>query len=58
MREAAQAAQGHLDVAGAELAGVVEVLELALFPHLQSALVLALPADAYAFGVVAAVAEG
>ena len=56
-REPAQAAQRDLDVARAELAGIVEVLELALFPHLDRALVLALAADAHAFGVIARVAE-
>ena len=56
--KAAQAPQGHLDVARAQFLGVVEVLELALFPHLDRTLVLAFPADPHAFGVVARIAEG
>ena len=53
----AQAPQRDLDVAGAELDLVVEVLELALVPDLHGAAVLALAADADALGVVAGVAE-
>ena len=56
-REFAQAAQRDLDVARAELDLVVEVLELALVPHLHGAAVLAFSADADAFGIVARVAE-
>ena len=57
-REAAQLAQRHLDVARAQLDLVVEVAVLALFPDLHRAALAAGPADADAFGVVAAVAEG
>jgi hypothetical protein len=50
--EAAQAAQGDAHVAHAELDGVVEVLELALVPHLHGAEVAVLVlADADAFGL-------
>jgi hypothetical protein len=56
-REAAQPAQRHLDVARAELLGVVVVLEGALVPDLHRAAVLACAADADALRVVAAVAE-
>src|SRR5262249_38756064 len=51
-REFAQAAQRYLDVAGAQLAGAVEILELALVPYLERALVLALAADPHALGIV------
>src|SRR3546814_8290964 len=51
------APQRDLDVAGAEFLGVVEILELALFPDLQRTLVLALAADPHAFGVVTRIAE-
>src|SRR3546814_10920893 len=57
-RELAQTAQRDLDVAGAEFLGVVEILELALFPDFQRTLVLALAADPHAFRVVAGVADG
>ena len=57
-REAAQTAQRHLDVAGAQFARVVQVLELALVPDLDRFLVLAFPADTHAFGVVAGIAIG
>ena len=57
-REAAKAPQGHLDIAGAQLLGVVEVLELALVPHLDRALVSAFAADPHTLGVVAGIAEG
>ena len=57
-RELAQAAQRQLDVARAELDLVVEVLELALVPHLHGAEVPALVlADAHAFRIVAVGAE-
>ena len=55
--EAAQAAQRHLDVAGAKLAGRVQVAEFALFPHLDGATVPARSTNPHAFGIVAAVAE-
>ncbi|EXF47340.1 hypothetical protein BAY1663_00011 [Pseudomonas sp. BAY1663] len=56
--ELAQAAQGDLDVARAQLDLVVEVLVLALVPDLDRlALALAGVADADALGVVAARAE-
>ncbi|MCY1284770.1 hypothetical protein D9M70_336870 [compost metagenome] len=56
--ELAQAAQGDLDVAGAQLDLVVEVLVLALVPDLhRPALALAGVADADAFRVEAAGAE-
>ena len=55
---AAQAAQRELDVAGAELDGVVEVAELAPVPDLDRAAVPALVlADAHALGVEAEGAE-
>mmetsp|Transcript_23429 Transcript_23429/g.41124 ORF Transcript_23429/g.41124 Transcript_23429/m.41124 type:complete len:265 (+) Transcript_23429:194-988(+) len=56
---AAQAFERHLDVAGAQLDGVVEVFELALVPDLGGALVAGcvLP-DAHAFGIVAIGAKG
>ncbi len=57
-RKLTQAAQGQLDVAGAEFDGVVEVAELAPIPHLDGAAVFALLlADAHALGVVAVGAE-
>ena len=57
-RPAAQAAQRHLDRAGAELDVVVEVAELAAVPDLDRAAVAALVlADADALGVVAEGAE-
>ena len=57
--EAAQPAERDAHVAHAELDGVVEVLELALVPHLDGAEVaVAVLADADAFGVVAVGAEG
>jgi len=49
----AQAPERHLDVAGAELDVVVEILELALVPDLDRAAMRALAADADAFRVVA-----
>ena len=52
--ELAQAAQGDLDVAGAEFQRVVQVLELALVPHLHGAEVtVVVLADAHPFRVVA-----
>src|SRR4029077_18643459 len=52
--ELAQPPQRDLDVPGAELDLVVEVLELALVPHLHGAEVAVLVlADAHAFGIVA-----
>ncbi len=57
-RELAQAAQGDLDIARAQLNLVVEVFVLALVPDLHRLpLALAGVADANAFGVVAAGAE-
>src|SRR5690606_28086278 len=56
--EAAQAAQGHLDVARAQFDRVVQVPVFALFPDLDRAAVPPRPADADALRVVAAVAEG
>src|SRR5215216_50757 len=57
--EFAQAAQRDLDVAGAKLDLVVEILELALVPYLDGAEVAALVlADAHAFRVVAPGAKG
>jgi len=51
---AAQAFQGHFDVAGAQLNRVIQVLELALVPDFDRALVAAFfLADTHAFGVVA-----
>ena len=56
--EFAQAAQRDLDVADAELDIAVEILELALVPHLHGAVVAVLVlADAHAFGIVAVGAE-
>ena len=57
-REFAQPPQRHLDVADAELDIAVEILELALVPHLHGAVVavLFLP-DPHAFGIVALGAE-
>src|SRR5262245_44716837 len=56
--ELAQAAQRELDVARAELDLVVEVLELALVPHLDGSEVAVLVlADAHPFGIVAEGAE-
>src|SRR3546814_11228570 len=57
-RKFAQAAERDLDVAGAEFLGVVEILELALFPDLQRALVLALAADPHALGVITRIPTG
>ncbi len=57
-REAAQPAQRDLDIAGAQLLGVVEIPELALVPHLQRAFVLALAADPHALRVIAGIAIG
>ena len=56
--ELAQPAQRDLDVADAELDIAVEILELALVPHLHGAVVavLFLP-DPHAFGIVAVGAE-
>src|SRR5207245_8643457 len=57
-RKFAQPPQRNLDVAGAELDAVVEVLELALVPHFDGAEVPVLAlADAHAFRVVAMGAE-
>src|SRR5690606_27283304 len=56
--EAAQAAQGDLDVARAQFDRVVQVAVFALLPDLDRAAVTAGAADADAFGVIAAVAEG
>ena len=56
--ELAQPPQRHLDVAGAEFDVAVEVLELALVPHLHGAEIAVLVlADAHAFGIVAVGAE-
>src|SRR5690606_14144113 len=56
---AAKPLQRHLDVAGAELDGIVEIPELALVPDLHRAAVAALSLpDAHPFGVVAVSAEG
>ena len=55
--KAAQAAQGDLDVAGAQFDLVVQVPVFALLPDLHGPAMLALAADADAFGIVAAVAE-
>ena len=53
-RELSQAAQRQLDVARAELDLVVEILELALVPHLDRAEIAVLVlADAHAFRIVA-----
>ena len=58
-RELAQAPQRHFDVASAELDLVVEVLELALVPHLDGAAMTAsVLADADAFRVVAVSPKG
>ncbi len=58
-REFAQPPQRDLDVAGAELDLAVEVLELALVPHLHRAAVAALVlADAHAFRIVAVRPKG
>src|SRR4029077_6471313 len=58
-RELPQSPQRHLDVAGAELDGIVEVAVFALVPDLDRAAVAALLlADADALGVVAVGAEG
>src|SRR5439155_23161349 len=56
--EFSQAPQRDLDVADAELDIAVEILELALVPHLHGAVVavLLLP-DSYTFGIVAMGAE-
>ncbi len=56
--EAAQPPQGHLDVARAELLGIVVVAVGALLPHLHGTFVLASAADAHALRVVPAVAVG
>ena len=57
-RELAQPPQRDLDVAGAEFDVVVEVLELALVPHLHGAeIAVAVLADPDAFRVVAVGAE-
>ena len=49
--EAAQPAQGDLDVARAELDLIVEVPEFRVFPDLDRRAVLALSADADALGM-------
>jgi len=55
----AQAAEGDLDVAGAQFDGVVEVLVFALVPDLDGLAVAALVlADPDALGVIAVGAEG
>src|SRR5262249_46667216 len=52
-RELAQAAQGDLDVAGAKLDFIIEILELALVPNLYCAeIAVAVLADAYALRIV------
>src|SRR5690606_27575025 len=57
--ELAQLAQRHLDVAGAELAAVVEILVFAPVPHLHGGEVAVLElADADPLRVVAMGAEG
>src|SRR5436305_8585396 len=56
-REAAQAAQRDLDVAGAELDLVVEIAERALLPDLERAALAAFAADAHPFRIVAGIAE-
>ena len=57
--ELPQAAQRQLDVAGAELDGIVEVAELAAVPDLHRAAVASiLLADAHAFGIVTVRTEG
>ena len=56
--EYAQAAQRHLDVAGAQFDVAVEILELAPVPHLDGAeIAVFVLADAHAFGIVAVGAE-
>lgn len=57
-REAAQTAQRHLDIPGAEFDRIVQIPELALLPHLDGALVLAFAADAHTRRIVAVIAEG
>src|SRR6185312_17503724 len=53
-RELPESPQGQLDVARAELDTIVEILEFALVPDLERAVVAAFfLADAYAFGIVA-----
>ena len=54
----AQAAQGDLEIACAQLAVAVQVLVAALFPDLHRLLVAALPADANAGGIVSGMSEG
>ena len=57
--KAAQPAQGHLDVAGAEFDAIVEIAEFALVPDFYRAPVPAFVlADAHAFRIVAIGAEG
>src|SRR5690606_31419202 len=57
--KAPQAPQGHLEVACAQLLLVVVVAEFAFFPDFDRRAVAGRrPAHAYAFGVVAAMAEG
>ncbi len=56
--EAAQTAQRDLDVARAQLDGIVQVAVLTLFPHLdRSAVARRFATDTDAFRVVAVVAE-
>ena len=57
-RKAAQAAHGDLDVAGAEFAGVVEILEFALFPDFDRAFMLRFTANADALGIVTGITIG
>ncbi len=56
--EFAQAAQGNLDIAGAQLDTVIEILEVALFPDLDRLLVLAVGPYTNAFRVVTLLAKG
>src|SRR3984893_1443980 len=52
--EFAQPSQRERDIAGAELDLIVEILELALVPHLHGAEIAVLVlADAHAFGMIA-----
>ena len=56
--ELAQPAQGDLDVAGADLDGIVEILVVAFFPDLDRFLVLAVGTDPDTLRVIALLAEG
>ena len=56
--ELAQATHRNLNVAGAQLYTVIEVLEIAAIPYLDRAFVFTLSPNAYALGVIAVIPKG